>query len=73
MKFITTEKDIVLYAIKCAETIVIRTYEDGSSIDTRRQTTQKESEILANLIAGALYTVLYHSGNNNLEEHRQTI
>ncbi len=73
MKFIATEKDIVLYAIKCAKTIVVRTYENGSSKDTRRKTTGGEEEILSNLIAGALYTVLHYSGNNDERGHKQTI
>ncbi len=74
MKFITTEKDIVLYAIKCSKTIVIRTEdENGNSNDTQRKTTGREEEILSNLIAGALYTVLHYSGNNDARGHKQTV
>ncbi len=73
MKFITTENNIKDYAMECAKTIVIRTYENGSSKDTRRKTTGKEEKILSNIIAGALYTVLFYSGSNDERVHKQTL
>lgn len=73
MKFITTEADIKNYALECAKSIVIRTYDNGNSKDTRRKTTKKEAEILYSLISGALISVKFHSGSNDEKGHKQTL
>ncbi len=73
MKFITTETEIKDYATECAKSIVIRTYENGNSKDTRRKTTKKELEIFYSLIFGALISVMFHSGNNDERGHKQTV
>lgn len=73
MKFIITEADIKEYATECSKTIVIRTYSNGSSKDTRRKTTKKEAEILYSLISGALLSIRFHDGSNDARGHKQTV
>ena len=53
-------------AAEIAESIVVRTYENGNSHDTRRQTTEKERDILYGLAYSALL------GLNHSEESRQS-
>lgn len=46
-------------ADKIAETIVIRSYENGCSIDTKRYTTPEEREVLSKVSFGALLALDY--------------
>ena len=49
-----TEPELRRYASENAKTLVIRTYEDGDSKDTRRKSTKKEQGIIAAIIFGGL-------------------
>lgn len=62
---IYTEAEAKEYAETAAKTITIRTYDNGSSIDTVRETTKKEKEILTNIIYGALCTIRWHKLDKN--------
>ncbi len=53
------ESDLKKIAEKISEEIVIRTYPNGSSEDTRRVTTPEEKEVLYNLAYGALLALNY--------------
>jgi|SRR5665647_1291777 len=49
-----TERQLKEYAEAKAETIVIRTYEEGNSSDIRRLTTAPEETIIFKILYGAL-------------------
>lgn len=57
---IYTNQEAKEYAEKAAETLTVRTYENGSSKDTTRETTQEEKGILTNIIYGALLSIKWH-------------
>ena len=50
-------------AAKIAETIVIRDYVNGSSRDTRRESTPKEKQVIANIANAALTAYGYRNGD----------
>jgi hypothetical protein len=52
-----TEKELKAYASTYAETIVIRTYENGNSKDERRATTEEEKKIIESIIYGSLLSI----------------
>lgn len=49
-----TESQLRAYASQHADTIVIRTYNNGCSSDDRRDATEQEQHIIFSLILGAL-------------------
>ena len=52
-----TEQELREYAEKQAETIVIRTYDEGNSNDVRRASTEAEKRILSSIIYGGLLAI----------------
>ena len=50
-----TEKDLHEIASEIAQNITIRSYDNGSSVDTKRSTTKPEAEIISNIAFAALY------------------
>ena len=52
-----TEQEIREYAEKQAETIVVRTYDGGSSNDDRRASTEAEKQIISSIIYGGLLAI----------------
>lgn len=54
-----TEDELRSMAAEKAETIVIRTYENGISQDEERPSTETEKTILINLIYGALLAIRF--------------
>ncbi len=52
-----TEKELKAYAEQKAETIVIRSYDNWHSTDTRRKTTPREKEIIKSIIFGGLLAI----------------
>lgn len=62
-----TEQELKEYAEKEAETIVIRTYENGNSSDTRRKTTKKEKAIITSVIYGGLLAVRNGADMNSVK------
>lgn len=52
-----TEQELKEYATQAAETIVIRTYNNGNSEDTKRNTTKLEKRIIFAIIYGALLAI----------------
>jgi len=51
------EQELKAFAVDASQTIVIRTYQDGNSSDTRRKSTKKEVAILTPIIYGGLLAV----------------
>ena len=47
------------------QTIIIRTYENGNSRDTRRAATDEESKILFKILYGAISSINFHTRNDN--------
>lgn len=64
-KKIYTEQEAKEYAESVSNTLFIRTYNNGSSEDTERQTTESEKEILTKLIHGALLAASWHGLEEN--------
>lgn len=54
MRVYKTEAELKEIAEAMSETVMIRTYENGNSNDTRRKTTKKEKDIIYNVAYGAL-------------------
>ena len=52
-----TEQELKEYAKLLSNTIVIRSYEDGSSKDERRKTTKPEKKIIESIIFGGLLAI----------------
>jgi len=52
-----TEKMAKDYAKAMAKTVVIRSYEDGNSKDTRRKATRAEASLVERAIAAALIAI----------------
>lgn len=52
-----TEQELKQFAEQQAETIVIRSYNDGNSKDERRNTTKPEKEIIKTIIYGGLLAI----------------
>jgi len=52
-----TEQELKIMAETMAETITIRTMENGNSHDTTRTSTDGEKNILKNILSGALLTI----------------
>jgi hypothetical protein len=52
-----TEQDIMNFAEKAAETVVIREVKDGKTSDTRRTSTDEEKAIVERAIAAALLAI----------------
>jgi very-short-patch-repair endonuclease len=52
-------------ADEISKTIVVRDYINGSSRDTRRETTEKERKILYNVVLAALNTLNYTAADEN--------
>lgn len=61
-----TEKNCKEYAEMQAETIVIRSYEDGNSKDERRKTTKPEKRIIKNIIYGGLLAIRQANDNQSI-------
>lgn len=59
-----TEKELKEMADVLSDTIVIRSYKEGSSSDDRRETTAPEKEILKNIIFAAMIAYGYRSEEN---------
>lgn len=64
-KKIYTEQEAKEYAESVSNTLYIRTYNNGNSDDTKRQTTESEKGILTNLIYGALLAASWHGLEEN--------
>lgn len=54
-----TEQELKAYAEMKAETIVIRTFNNGNSSDDIRDTTPSEKQILTSIIYGGLLAIRY--------------
>jgi hypothetical protein len=52
-----TEKELEQFAEENSKTIVIRSYHEGNSNDCRRETTEREKEIIKNILFGAVLTI----------------
>jgi hypothetical protein len=55
-----TEEDCKQYAQKVAKTLVERKYKNGSSKDTRRDSTPQEAKAIESIIYGSLLGYRYH-------------
>ncbi len=73
MKFLDTEDDIKGYAEKISESIVIRTYDNGNSKDTRRPATPEESRTIAGIVSGALLSVKWGSAERDVKQHEKAL
>jgi len=60
-----TEQELKEYATFKAESIVIRSYKNGSSYDERRKTTKSESKIIESVILGGLLSI------NRMQEQKE--
>ena len=60
-----TEAELKEYAEQVAKTIVIRTYVNGNSDDSKRETTLPEREIIKSIIFGGLLSI-----NRGLDSQR---
>lgn len=61
-----SETELYEYARECSKEIVIRSYEpNGSSRDERREATKVESEVIFNIIYGALLGVRSQNSTND--------
>lgn len=59
------ESEIREYARKAAETVSVRTYDNGTSSDTRRSATHDEAYIIENLIVMAISAAKYNTTNGH--------
>jgi hypothetical protein len=58
-----SEQDLRKFAQGISGTIVIRTYKDGNSDDTRRKATKREQGIIESIVFGGLLAISV--GNNH--------
>lgn len=58
-----TEPELKEMAMEVASSIVIRSYDHGNSVDTRRASTDKEKDIIFKVAYGALLTLNYGETN----------
>ena len=52
-----TEQEIRTFASVTSKTVVVRSYKDGNSSDTRRQSTEEEAALIERAIAAALLSI----------------
>lgn len=68
-----TEEELRTWARDIAGSIMIRTYDNGNSNDTRRTTTTKEYEIIFKIAFGALLGLNYGEDTRRSREREQAI